>query len=141
MLPAFLKGHADSFVTGTRLFARYMLAKFKEKGVSQQNVFLAADISENYGYKLISEEKHTLQRDLVLRICLAARFSLDETQEALVLYGMAPLYIRIQRDIVFLSAIIHRIYDIHQVNDILLQCGQRPLFPDLEGKKPFTPAR
>ena len=105
-----------------------MRAKFKEKGVLQQNVFLAADISENYGYKLISEEKHTVQRDIIIRICLAARFSLDETQKALILYGMAPLYIRIPRDVVFLSAINHRLYDVHQVNDILLSCGQEPLF-------------
>lgn len=128
MLPDFFKEQADCLFTGSRPFAAYMRAKFKEKGVLQQNVFLAADISENYGYKLISEEKHTVQRDVIIRICLAAQFSLDETQVALILYGMAPLYIRIPRDVVFLSAINHRLYDVHQVNDILQCCGQFPLF-------------
>ena len=94
----------------------------------QQNIFLAADISENYGYKLISEEKHTVQRDVIIRICLAAHFTLEETQEALTLYGMAPLYIRIPRDVVFLCVISHRLYDVHQVNEVLLRCGQQPLF-------------
>lgn len=129
MLPEFLLVHADCLLTGPRPFSEYMRSKFREKGVLQQNIFLAADISENYGYKLISGEKHTVQRDIIIRICLASRFSLPETQEALVLYGMAPLYIRLPRDIVFLDAINHRLFDIHQVNDILLNCGQQPLFP------------
>lgn len=128
MLPGFLKEQADNLLTGSRPFADYMRAKFKEKGVLQQYIFLAADISENYGYKLISEEKHTVQRDVIIRICLAAHFTLEETQEALTLYGMAPLYIRIPRDVVFLCVISHRLYDVHQVNEVLLRCGQQPLF-------------
>ena len=52
--------------------------KFKEKGILQQDVFLAADLPERYGYKLISEQKHTTQRDTILRLCLAARFDEDE---------------------------------------------------------------
>ena len=104
-----------------------MRARFREKGILQQNVFLAADNSENYGYKIIAGEKHTVRRDVVLRVCLAARFDPDETQEALILYGMAPLYRRLPRDLVFLSAIAHRLFDIHRVNDLLLRCGQAPL--------------
>lgn len=129
-LPRFLRDHAGELLTGPRPFSDYMRAKFREKGVLQQNVFLAADISENYGYKLIAEEKHTIRRDVILRICLAARFDPDETREALLLYGMAPLRSRIPRDIVFLSAISHRIFDIHQVNDMLTACGQTPLVND-----------
>ena len=90
-LPGYLREHGDEFL-GARPFAAYMRAKFREKGVLQQNVFLAADLSENYGYKLIAEEKHTVGRDTILRVCLAARFDADETREALLLYGMAPLY-------------------------------------------------
>jgi len=126
-LPIFLKENAGELLSGSRLFSDFMRAKFKEKEILQQNVFLAADISENYGYKLIAEEKHTIQRDVILRICLAARFDLDETQKALILYRMAPLWCRLPRDIVFLSVITHRIFDIHQVNDLLIRCGQAPL--------------
>ena len=126
-LPAFLRDHMDDLLTGPRPFAEYMRAKFRDKGVLQQNVFLAADISENYGYKLIAGEKHTVRRDILLRICLAAQFDLNETQKALILYGMAPLYRLLPRDIVFMAAILHKVYDIHQVNDVLIQCGQAPL--------------
>ncbi len=126
-LPIFLRARMEDLLAGLRPFAEYMRAKFRDKGVLQQNVFLAADISENYGYKIIAEEKHTVQRDIVLRICLAAQFDLDETQKALILYGMAPLYRLLPRDIVFMAAILHKVYDIHQVNDVLIQCGQAPL--------------
>ena len=126
-LPAFLREHRAELLSGPRPFSAYMRARFKEKGVLQQNVFLAADISENYGYKLIAGEKHTVRRDILLRICLAAEFDLDETQEALILYGMAPLFRLLPRDIVFLWAILHRVFDIHQVNELLLRCGQAPL--------------
>ena len=126
-LPAFLREHAEALLTGPRPFADYMRAKFRDKGVLQQNVFLAADISENYGYKIIAEEKHTVQRDIILCICLAEQFDLDETQKALILYGMAPLYWLLPRDIVFMAAIVHKAFDIHQVNDVLIKCGQAAL--------------
>ncbi len=129
-LPVFLRENMENLLFGPRPFSDYMRARFREKGVLQQNVFLAADISENYGYKLIAEEKHTVQRDIILRICLAAQFDLGETQKALILYGMAPLYWLLPRDIVFMAAIVHRVFDIHQVNDVLIRCGQAPLVID-----------
>ena len=90
-LAAFLERHREDLITSPRPFADYMRMKLREKGILQQNVFLAADLSENYGYKLIAEEKHTRQRDTILRLCLAARFRPEEVQEALILCGMAPL--------------------------------------------------
>lgn len=131
-LPAFLRDHARELYGSPRPFAEYMRAKFREKGVLQQDVFLAADLSENYGYKLIAEEKHTVNRDVILRVCLAARLSEEETQEALILYGMAPLHTRIPRDVVFLVAIRNRLYDIHRVNSLLITCGQAPMLEDTE---------
>jgi len=124
-LPGFLHIHAEELLSGPRPFSGYMRQKFREKGILQQEVFLAADISENYGYKLIAEEKHTVKRDVIMRLCLAGRFSLEETQEALSLYGMAPLRARLARDLVFAVAISNRLYDIHQVNELLLRCGQQ----------------
>ena len=128
-LPRFLADHAEE--QPKRPFTAYMRMKFVEKDISQQNVFLAADLPERYGYKLISGEKRTLQRDVILRICLAAEFRLEEVQEALVLYGMAPLYARIPRDCAFIVAFNNRIYDIHDVDAILRENDLPPfLTPD-----------
>ena len=61
-----------------------------------------------------------------MRVCLAAEFTLGETQEALVLYGMAPLYEKIRRDTAFIVAFSSRIYDIHDVDAILRENDMPP---------------
>ena len=131
-LPDFLEQHREELITGPHPFADYMRRKFREKGILQQNVFLAADLSENYGYKLIAEEKHTRQRDTILRLCLAARFKLEEVQEALILCGMAPLHGRLPRDAVLTVAITNGIFDLREVNRLLQSCGQTPLIRDYD---------
>ncbi|MBQ9250466.1 MAG: hypothetical protein IJ179_08900 [Oscillospiraceae bacterium] len=131
-LAGFFDAHREELITSLHPFADYMRRKIKEKGVLQQNVFLAADLSENYGYKLIAEEKHTRQRDTILRLCLAARFRPEEVQEALILYGMAPLHGRFPRDAVLIVAIQNGVYDMREVNALLESCGQPPLVKDYE---------
>ena len=125
-LAGFLSRSADDLIRSEHPFADYMREKFREKGILQQDVFLAADLPERYGYKLVSMQKHTTQRDTILRLCLAARFDLHETDEALILYGMAPLYARIPRDTAFIVAIQNQVYDIHDVDAILRENALPP---------------
>ena len=128
-LPQFLMAHSAEL--SPRPFSDYMRRKFREKNITQKDIFIAADLDNKTGYKLISGEKRTLQRDTVLRICLAARFSLEETQEALILYGMAPLHARKRRDTAFMVAFSNRIYDIHDVDAMLRENDLPPfLTPD-----------
>ncbi len=131
-LSAFLEKHREDLLTSPHPFADYMRMKLREKGILQQNVFLAADLSENYGYKLIAEEKHTRQRDTILRLCLAAQFRLEEVQEALILCGMAPLHARFARDAALTVAAQNGICDLREVNRLLQSCGQAPLIRDYE---------
>ena len=131
-LAGFLEGHKKELITSPHPFADYMRMKLREKGVLQQNIFLAADLSENYGYKLIAEEKHTRQRDTILRLCLAARFRLEEVQEAMILYGMASLHGRFPRDAALMVAVQNGLYDLREVNALLESCGQPPLVKDYE---------
>ena len=131
-LADFLKRHREDLITSSHPFADYMRMKLRKKGILQQNVFLAADLSENYGYKLIAEEKHTRQRDTILRLCLAARFGAEEVNEALIRYGMAPLYARFPRDAALLVAVQCGICDLREVNRLLQDCGQPPLVKDYE---------
>ena len=67
-------------------FSEYIKDLLKENRITQQMVFLKADIPEKYGYKLLSGEKHTRQRDIILRICYAAELTLEQTQRALRKY-------------------------------------------------------
>lgn len=123
----FLQDHAESFVSPDKPFSLFIHQLLREKGLTQQEVFLRADIPERYGYKLLSEEKRTKQRDYILRICYAARMTLEQTQTALTLYGMAALYPRIPRDAVLMIAFNQRKYDIEAVNALLSDHQMEPL--------------
>lgn len=104
-------------------FVEYFKSLFKEKGITQQTVFLKADIPERYGYKLLSGEKHTKQRDIILRICYAAGFSLKETQRALRKYGMPELYAKVPRDALLMIAFNDRPGSVLEVNELLQRNG------------------
>ena len=75
-------------------------------------------------------EKHTKDRDLIIRLCMAGHFTWDETNRALKLYGMTELYARDKRDACLIVAINHRIYDINEVNDMLIEQGMDKLSKD-----------
>jgi len=123
----FLEENKDEILDDEFAFSKFMRSKFKEKGILQQDVFLYADIPERYGYKLISQEKRTKQRDIILRICYSARFSIEETQRALRLYRMPELYIEFPRDAIIMVIIKDRPGDIIEVNSILRGRGMMPL--------------
>lgn len=115
----YLEENAQSMIGGNRPFSEYMHQMLRHYGKTQQEVFLRADFPERFGYKLLSEEKRTKQRDYILRICYAMGMDLEQTQKALTLYGMAPLYARIPRDAVLMIAFNQRIGDILDVNALL----------------------
>ena len=100
---------------------------FSEKKLTQQLVFLRADIPERYGYKLLSGEKRTRQRDVILRICYAAEMSLAQTQRALKKYEMPELYAKLPRDALLMIIFNERPGDIIEVNEILKEHGMEPL--------------
>lgn len=126
-ISVFLKENKDEMVNDDYAFAEYMRQMIKEKGVSQQDIFLYADIPERYGYKLISQQKHTRQRDIILRICYSADFTLEETQKALRLYGMPELYVEFPRDAMLMIVFRDRPGDIIKVNALLRKNGMQPL--------------
>lgn len=127
--PDYLREHRDKLLPARRPFAAYMRLQFQKAGLRQQDVFLAADIPERYGYKIISGEKHTRQRDCILRLCFAAHFRLDQTRRALSIYGMPPLYPRAPRDAALIIAFNTKLYDIPEINEFLLRNQLEPLRP------------
>ena len=123
----YLSENADSILSSDRPFSDYIRGIIKEKGLRQQDIFLDADIPERYGYKLIAEEKHTRQRDVILRLCYAAHMSLDETQNALKYYRMPELYAKVPRDELIMIAINVRPGSIIDVNSFLKMNGMEVL--------------
>lgn len=123
----FVKEHKEEMYDENEPFGSYIREKLKEKGRSQKRAFLDADISDKYGYKLISGEKHTRERDVILRLCYASGLTLKETQTALKLYGMAELYPRLERDAYIMSAFNERPGSIIEVNSFLTASKMAPL--------------
>ncbi|MDY4490370.1 MAG: hypothetical protein SPE19_07575 [Candidatus Faecousia sp.] len=115
----FLQKQSGSMIDQEKPFAQYLHQIISRNGLTQQEVFIQADFPDRFGYKLLSEEKRTKQRDYILRICYAAKMTLEETQRALTLYGMAPLYPRIPRDAVLMIAFNKRCGSILEVNALL----------------------
>ena len=125
----FQEENRGSLINDEQPFSSYMRETIKSKGLKQQDVFLSGDISEGYGYKLISGEKHTKKRDVILRLCLGGRFTLKETQTALKLYGFSPLYAKIDRDALLIIAINSGIYDVHEIDRLLQENHLEPVCP------------
>ena len=124
---SFREENREELQTEPNAFSQYMKGLFREKGISQQTVFLNADIPERYGYKLLSGEKHTRQRDVILRICYSAGFTLEETQETLKKYEAPQLYARIPRDALLMVIFNEHPGSIINVNGILREHGFEPL--------------
>jgi len=108
-------------------FSNYFKDLLLQKRITQQKLFIDSDISEKYGYKILSGEKHTKQRDTILRLCYAGHFNVDETNRALTLYGMAPFYVRLKRDALLMVAFNDRIGGILDLNEYLIRNGEKPL--------------
>ncbi len=125
----FCEDNKGSMRDESNSFFVYIKELIKLKGLTQSAVFLRADIPERYGYKLLSGEKKTKQRDVILRICYAAELTLSETQRALKKYGMAELYPKDKRDAFLMIAFNERPGSILDVNALLKHKGLDTLRP------------
>lgn len=124
----YIDKNTDSIFMDELAFSEYMKDMFRIKGYTQQEVFLRADMPERYGYKIISMEKHTVQRDVIIRMCLASDFDVTETNRALKLYGLSELYSKVPRDAIIIVAINSKINSIDEVNDLLKKNGFNELY-------------
>jgi hypothetical protein len=68
-----------------------------------------------------------VERDVILRLCYAAEFTLKETQTALKLYGMSELYAKIPRDALIMVAFHDRPGSVLDVNSCLIKNKMMPL--------------
>lgn len=126
-IAAYLNENEESLISSDKAFSEYIRNIIKKKKLKKQDIFLAADIPERYGYKLLTEEKRTRQRDIILRICYASELTLDETQVALKLYRMPELYAKIPRDAMIMVCFNERPGSIIEVNAFLKKNGMESL--------------
>ena len=109
------KGVADE----KKAFYYYYTGVVKDNGIKLKDVYSFAGESESYGGQVVRMEKRTKDRDLILRLCIAGHFSLEETNRALKLSGMPELYSKNSRDACLIVAISNRIYRLDKIDDML----------------------
>lgn len=102
-----------------KAFYYYMKDTLDSKRIRLKDVYSFAGVTESWGSKILTMERHTKNRDLIIRLCVAGHFTLEETNRALKLYGMTELYSRVPRDACLIVAIHNRKYDLAEIDDIL----------------------
>lgn len=129
-LSGFYKENSKYLADDKKAFYYYFKDVIESKNIFLKDVYSFAGVTESWGGKIISMEKHTKNRDLILRLCIAGHFSLEELNRALKLYGMNPLYAKDKRDASIIVAINNRIYDLFQIDEILIGQGFAKLSAD-----------
>ena len=122
-LNAYLKDNARYLADEKKAFYYYMKDMLEEHRVKLKDVYSFAGVSESYGSKILTMEKHTTDRDLILRFCIAGHLLLDETNRALKLYGMRELYAKDPRDACLIVALLNRNYDMGVIDSLLEEQG------------------
>lgn len=106
-----------------------ILPLLHEKNIKLKDVYSFAGVTESYGSKIVTMEKHTKDRDLIIRLCLAGHFNWDETNRALKLYGLSELYAKDPRDACIIVAVNNRMSteDSKYYIEVTTRCAQKML--------------
>ena len=126
-LEKYFEDNAEYMADGDRAFYKYMKKTIRSKGIFLKDVYSFAGLTESYGSKLLTMERHTTDRDHIIRLCIAGHLTWNETNRALKLYGFNELYPKHGRDVCLISSINNREYDLAKVDDNLEKYG----FPKL----------
>ena len=119
----YYKNNRQYMAEGKKAFYYYMKDVLESKNILLKDVYSFAGVTESYGSKILTMEKHTKNRDLIIRFCIAGHFLLGETNRALKLYGMSPLYAKDKRDACLIVAINNRKYDLFEIDNLLEEHG------------------
>lgn len=122
-LDEYYTGNSKYLADEKKEFYYYFKDVIEAKNIFLKDVYSFAGVSESWGSKIVTMERHTRNRDLIIRLCLAGRFNLDEINRALKLYGMTPLYSKNRRDAVIIVAINNRIYNLAEIDDLMINKG------------------
>ena len=126
-IDSYLKDNSKYMADGKKAFYYYMKDVLDEKNIRLKDVYSFAGVTESYGSKIVTMEKHTKDRDLIIRLCLAGHFNWDETNRALKLYGLSELYAKDSRDACLIVAINNRIFDMYEIDEMLLKQGLKKI--------------
>ncbi len=128
----YFKNNSRYMADEKKAFYYYFKDVVEGKNIYLKDIYSFAGVKESWGSKIVTMEKHTTNRDLIIRLCIAGHFSRVETDRALKLYKMEPLYSKDKRDAALIVAINNRIYDLAGIDDILESQGLKKLSVEIE---------
>ena len=110
----------------------YMKDTIEGKNIKMKDIYIAMGVSEKWGSSIFRQERHTKDRDVIIRMGVAGHLTQDELSKGLKYYGMQPLYPKDKRDACIIVALKNRIYDFARIDDMLEEIGCRILSKEIE---------
>lgn len=111
----YLKKNDDSIIEQN--LSKHLCQVFEERSLSKADVVRNSDLNEVYAYQILSGKKSP-SRNKVIRLCIGADFSIEDTNLALRIAGFSPLYPKLSRDSIIIFG-INKKYPIWKINEEL----------------------
>lgn len=120
----FIEAHGEKKFNYFYEYLNYIIAS---KELIPADVIRRSGISRNYVYNILNGIKKKPGRDKVLALCIGSSMTFSETQKALEIAGLAPIYPRNDRDVWIAVAINQGVSSVLQVNLMLEKQNMEPL--------------
>lgn len=127
-LDKYLSDNRDYMADEKKAFYYYFKDVLEEKNIKLKDVYSFAGMSESLGGQIVRMEKHTKNRDVIIKLCIAGHFSWNEINRALKLYGLNELYSKNARDTCIIVAVNSRIFDFDKIDEMLIKQGLDTLY-------------
>lgn len=103
--------------------ADYLYSFINKNGITIPQLIIDSNLSKSYVYQILAGEKSP-GRDVLLRLSLALKMNLKETQHLLTIGDVGILYPKVRRDAAIICCIL-RGFDLHATDNFLDSVGER----------------
>lgn len=104
-------------------FSDYLIKLIDERGMSNSEVYLKANMSRQQFSRIISKKGYTPRKETIYALAVALKLSKDETEKLLKKAGRAFTETD-KLDVIMLYFLEKKEYDLFVINDVLLYYGQ-----------------